>query len=51
MIGVANDIDLVNVNNTFGEMDSCILRYGYDPIKDNLLDKLKTILKIEKKKP
>lgn len=50
MIGVANDIDLVNVNNTFGEMDSCILGYGYDPIKDNLLDKLKNNIENRKEK-
>ncbi len=41
MIGVANDIDLVNVNNTFGQVNNCVLGYGYDPIKDKLLDRLK----------
>lgn len=40
-IAVANDIDVVNVTNVFGKMNDCVLGYGYDPIKDKILEKHK----------
>ena len=45
MIAVANDIDLVNIENTFGKMKNCVLGYSYDPEKDKILEKYRTLKK------
>lgn len=37
-IGIANDIDTVNVNNTFGELPTMILPYSYNKQTDILLN-------------
>ncbi len=41
MIAVANDVDLVNVDNTFGKMPNCVLSYGYDTARDRIIEKFK----------
>ena len=38
MIAVANDIDLVNVENTFGKISNCVLKYSYDPVNDKIIE-------------
>lgn len=38
MIAIANDIDLVNVENTFGKINSCILYYTYDDVNNKILE-------------
>lgn len=37
-IGIANDVDAVNVHNTFGNMPTVTLNYSYDPDLDQLLE-------------